>query len=404
VLYNFTGGSDGGYPYAAPIEGADGNYYGTTCGVSNAGTIYRISRSGKFKTLHQFDYTDGDCPLGPLIQATNGNFYGTVSQGAIYGVGGVFKITPKGNLTVLYSFGAGGTQGDFPAAGLVQGKDGNFYGTTVGGLGGTFYGIVYKITPAGKLTVLHSFDGTDGSAAYAGLVQATDGSLYGVSSYAGLNVYGTLFRISTKGDFATLYNFDGTSGAYPEVTLLQHTTGLLYGDTYTGGESVGTFYSFAASLKPFASLIPNAGKVATSIGILGQGFSGTTQVSFNGATATFNVVSDTYLTATVPTAAKTGPITVTTPNGVLTSNKIFRVLPTITRFTPISGPVGTKVTITGSGFIGATKVTFGGVKATSYSVDSGTQITATVPTGAKTGNIVVTTPGGSASKGTFTVS
>ena len=110
------------------------------------------------------------------------------------------------------------------------------------------------------------------------------------------------------------------------------------------------------------------------------------------------------MTAKVPATGTTGYVTVTAPSGTLTSNRTFKVLPAITSFTPTSGPVGTKVTIKGSGFIGATKVTFGGVKAISYTVDSGTQITATVPIGAKTGNIAVTTPGGSASKGTFTVS
>jgi hypothetical protein len=125
---------------------------------------------------------------------------------------------------------------------------------------------------------------------------------------------------------------------------------------------------------------------------------------FGTGSASFTIVSDTYLTAKVPATGTTGFVKVTTPSGTLTSSRTFKVLPAITSFTPSGGPVGTKVTITGSGFIGTTKVTFGGVKAISYTVDSGTQITVTVPTGAKTGNIVVTTPGGSTSKGTFMVS
>jgi len=146
------------------------------------------------------------------------------------------------------------------------------------------------------------------------------------------------------------------------------------------------------------------GKVGKTIEILGQGLTGTSNVSFHGAAATFTVVSDTYLTAVVPASATTGSVTVTTPGGTLTSNKIFRVTPVILSFSPTSGPVGTKVTITGTSFAGATKVTFGGVKATTFSVDSSTQITATVPTGAKTGKIQVTTPGGIATSATtFTV-
>jgi len=157
-------------------------------------------------------------------------------------------------------------------------------------------------------------------------------------------------------------------------------------------------------LKPFVKLMTTQGKAAQIVEILGQGFSGTNSVMFGTGSATFTVVSDTYLTAKVPASGATGYVTVATPSGTLTSSQTFKVLPVITGFMPPKGPVGTKVTITGSGFIGATKVTFGGVKAISYTVDSGIQITATVPTGAKTGNIVVTTPGGTASKGTFTVS
>jgi expansin (peptidoglycan-binding protein) len=120
--------------------------------------------------------------------------------------------------------------------------------------------------------------------------------------------------------------------------------------------------------------------------------------------ATFTVVSDTYLTAVVPANATTGSVTVTTPGGTLTSNKVFRVTPAILSFSPTSGPVGTPVTITGTSFTGTTKVTFSGVKATTFTVDSDTQITATVPTGAKTGKIAIVTPGGTAvSKDIFTV-
>jgi hypothetical protein len=146
------------------------------------------------------------------------------------------------------------------------------------------------------------------------------------------------------------------------------------------------------------------GKPGKTIEILGKGLTGTSKVSFHGAAASFTVVSDTYMTAAVPAAATTGSVTVTSPGRTLTSNKIFRVTPAILTFSPTSGAVGTVVTITGTTFTGATKITFGGVKATTFSVNSNTQITATVPNGAKTGTIQVTTPGGIAvSSTTFTV-
>jgi hypothetical protein len=127
-------------------------------------------------------------------------------------------------------------------------------------------------------------------------------------------------------------------------------------------------------------------------------------VNFGAASASFNVVSDTYMTATIPADGITGFVTVTTPSGTLTSSRLFKLAPTVSGISPSSGQVGTPVTLTGTGLTGATKVMIGGVKATSYTVNSGTQITATVPAGAKTGRIAVTTAGGAASsKAVFTV-
>jgi uncharacterized repeat protein (TIGR03803 family) len=311
---------------------------------------------------------------------------------------------------VIYNFD--GTHGGQSLSPLVQGSDGNFYGTTTsyGSKGG---GVVFKITATGKLTVLHNINGTtDGNEPIAGLVQATDGNLYGSTNQGGNSTNcsggcGTIFRISpTKPyPYKVLYNFDGTTGQQPQVTLLQHTNGILYGDAYIGGTmSAGTFYSLDLGLKPFVALVSTAGKVGKSIGILGKGFTGTKNVSFNGTAAKFKVSSDTYLTGTVPNGATTGFVTVKTPGGTLTSNEQFRVTPFIISFSPTSGPVGTPVTITGTSFTGATKVTFGGVKATTFTVNSDSQVTANVPTGAKTGKIAITTPGGTAvSSAVFTV-
>ncbi len=405
VLHTF-GGADGSTPYAPPIQAADGNFYGTTAfgGTNGYGTVYKLTAAGVYTVLHSFDLTNGSRPYGPLVQGKDGNFYGTAFGGVgdnRYGM--VFKVTGGGNFTILHAFDL--TDGGNPYAGLVLGKDGNFYGTTSnGGKGG--YGNVFKITTAGVLTSLHSFNQvTDGGAPFGGLVQATDGNFYGVGYLSGPKRDGTIFRITPAGTLNVLYSFDGTKGGSPMVTPLQHTTGILYGDTNIfGAHNDGVFYSLNSSLAPYAALLPTSGKVAKTIGILGQGFNGAKGVSFNGTAAKFKVSSDTFLTATIPAGATTGIVTVTIPGGNLKSNITFRVVPSVKSFTPTSGPVGTPVTITGVSLTKASKVTFGGVKATTFTVNSDTQVTATVPTGAKTGKIAITTPGGTGSSpAVFTV-
>jgi uncharacterized repeat protein (TIGR03803 family) len=404
VLYNFTGGTDGSDPFAPPVQGTDGNFYGTTSGAGNGGngTVYKLTASGMFKTLYQFDFIHGAGPLAPLVQGTDGNLYGTTPTGGTQGngLGTVFKIATSGKLTVLYNFDQ--THGAFPEAGLTPGADGNFYGTTHEG-GAHNGGAVFKITPAGKLSLVHSFNGTtDGYYTYAGVLQATDGNFYGVTENGGTVGSGTIYSVSPTGKYSVLYDFDGTTAGGAEVTLFQHTNGILYADTYGGGSAgAGTFFSLDAGLGPFVSLLPTSGKVGKTVGILGQGFAGTTAVSFNGTPATiFTVSSDTYLTASVPNGATTGTVMVVTPSGTLTSNHKFLVTPTILNFSPPSGPVGTVVTITGMSLTQTTKVAFGGVAATGVTVNSDAQVTAKVPIGAKTGRIVITTPGGTASSAT----
>lgn len=413
VLHTFTNGDDGGAPVAPPIEGADGNLYGTTTtgGANGWGTVYKLTPSGTFTTIYSFvDYAHGVDPWAPLVQGTDGNFYEATYEGGSSSGGVFFRITPSGKFTLLYNFS--GIVG--PVGPLVQGSDGNFYGTTSQG-GANGLGAIFKLTPGGKLTVLHNFRGQDGSGAYAGLTLANDGNFYGATYEGGNSTNcqsgcGAIFRISPKGKFTVLYNFDMTTGMYPFVTLIQHTNGILYGDTARGGiskectQGCGVFFSLNMGLNPFVSMVLASGKVGSTAEILGQGFTGTKAVSFNGTAASFNVVSDTYLTATVPSGATTGSVTVTTPGGVLTSNKAFRVTPQIKSFKPSSGPVGTQVTITGVSLTQTTKVTFGGVAATNFTVNSDTQVTAYVPMGAKTGHIAITTPGGVAvSKDVFTV-
>lgn len=327
LLYQFTGKSDGSTPYAPPIQGRDGNFYGTTeiGGASHAGTVYKMTPSGTLTTLHSFDNTNGAQPIGPLLQAADGNFYGTTVSGGPSNAGTVFKITPKGKFTVLHNFDQ--TDGFDPSSLLVQGKDGSFYGTAFsGGAQGT--GTVFKITAKGKFAVLHHFNGsTDGGNPYAGLVQGSDGNFYGVSSFNGdTSNHGTIFKIGPQGRFSVLHIFDGAAGATPEVTLLQHTKGMLFGDTTFGGTfNEGTFYSWTAGLRPFISLVTTSGKVGKKVEILGQGFKGTRSVSFNGTSASYEVVSNTYLTATVPAGATTGPVKIATAGGTLTSKVNFHV-------------------------------------------------------------------------------
>jgi uncharacterized repeat protein (TIGR03803 family) len=407
VLHSFSY-TEGVDPYAPPIQGTDGNFYGTTSsGGIGYGAVYKVTSAGVFTTLYAFDNTHGSTPIAPLIQALDGNFYGTTKVGGTAGYGTVFKITPAGGLTVLYNFDL--THGADIFSPLVQGSDGNFYGTARDGGTLNSGGVAFKLTPTKVLTVLHNFDRTlgsvDGNQPYAGLIQASDGNFWGVASAGGTNAAGTLYKITSTGSYSTSYNFVPATGSLPFATLRQHTNGKIYGEATAGGAAGhGALFSFSASLGGFIIVQPTSGVVSKPVGILGQGLTGTSTVQFNGTNAAFTIVSDTYISTSVPAGATTGFVKTAGSSGNRTSSQKFRVTPVILSFNPTSGPVGTSVTITGNSFTGATKVTFGGVKATVFSVDSYTQITATVPAGAVTGKIQVTTPGGTATSRTaFTV-
>lgn len=423
TLYNFGTIKyptvEGAYPASPPVQGRDGNYYGTTPfsndGI-NDGVAYKLTSAGKYTVLSQFKFatgTNGYYPRSPLILGSDGNFYGTTAAGgptlssacygSVFSCGTVYKMTTSGKVTFLYDFVQ--SSGAGPVGPLVQGTDGNFYGTTAYGGDANGDGVVFKVTSSGKYTNLHTFNGADGKTPTAGLVQASEGNLYGVTSAGGTNGIGTVFKVTTGGVFTKLVDFTTTDGSTPQITLVQHTNGILYGEAELGGKySTGTFYSYNATLPAFIRPLVNYGKVANVVGILGQGFTGTTAVTFNGVSASFSVSSDTYMTATVPNLATAGIVTVTTPTGKLSSLQTFIILPSVSSFTPTSGKVGSSIVITGGGLTGASKVTFGGVKATTFTVNSASQITATVPTGAVTGKIAVTTPQGSAtSSGTFTL-
>jgi uncharacterized repeat protein (TIGR03803 family) len=246
TLYSFD--YTAAHPEAGLILGRDGNFYGTTSegGANRDGSVFKITPTGALTTLHNFGTTDGSVPRAVLALSTNGSLYGTTSQGgdltcgAPNGCGTVFKITPGGTLTPLHSFA--GTDGSYPYAGLIQAPDGNLYGTTSGGGAEEDYGTVFKIRPSGVLTTLHSFNRIDdGADPYAGLVQATDGSFYGTTGGGGPYSYGTVFKITSGGVLTTLHVFDSNDGAYPNGGLVQATDGNFYGTTENGGNSRNCF-------------------------------------------------------------------------------------------------------------------------------------------------------------------
>jgi len=345
TLYSFcaqTNCTDGAEPDAALVQASDGNFYGTTYydGAHGYGTIFRITPKGALTTLYSFCTEasvcpDGGNPEGKLIQATDGNLYGTTSGYGAHGLGTVFKISLAGKLTILHSFAGSPTEGSTPYAGLVQATNGSFYGTTNGG-GASGDGTVFKITSAGALTTLYSFCSqpscADGSGPEAGVIQATDGSFYGTTYQHGANgVGGTVFKITSKNVLTTLHSFCGqpgcTDGGYATAGLLEATNGNLYGATYGGGaSSLGTIFSEAVGLSPFVEIQPTSAKVGTKVGIMGQGFESSSVVKFGGVKATtFTLTGTTYIVATVPAGAVDGKVTVTTGSTTLSSTQTFIV-------------------------------------------------------------------------------
>jgi uncharacterized protein (TIGR03437 family) len=255
TLYSFCAlpnCADGQDVHAGLVQGSDGNFYGVTVaggvnsqpeGVDSPGTVFKITPGGALTTLHSFALNglEGYAPMATLIQATDGNFYGTTAFGggnvATYLTSGtVFKISPSGSFSVIYNFCAQAkcADGAFPIAALLQGADGNFYGTTTEG-GANGDGTIFKLTPGGALTVLHSFGGADGSIPEGPVVQSADGSLWGTTNAGGPNGGvrgdGTLFKLAPDGTLTTLYFFGITSkdGAAPRAGLLLANDGNYYG-------------------------------------------------------------------------------------------------------------------------------------------------------------------------------
>jgi uncharacterized repeat protein (TIGR03803 family) len=404
TLYTFSGGSDGLVPLGL-VQASSGNFfYGTTlgqgtgCARVDCGTVFKITPSGTLTTLHVFKSADGANP-GTLMLGIDGNLYGATSRGGnikscvnnrTAGCGTVYKVTPAGQLTTLYVFclqqqcpdGAlpgtlvqasngmfygiayvggsntcrltnvalgcgtlyeisasgtfkvlhlfGGPEGVGPVS-LIQGFDGQLYGTTSSG-GENGWGTIFKVGRSGTVTPLHAFSPSEGGLGH--IIQATDGNFYGTAFDGGANGYGTLFEVTPAGVLTVLHNFSSTDGEFPGAPLVQSTSGKFYGTTQQGANNLcvfvpgcGTVFSLDTGLGPFVTFVVKAGKVGKTAEILGQGLKGTTGVSFNGVAASFKVRSDTLLTTTVPAGATSGLVNVTTPSGTLTSNVPFQIVP-----------------------------------------------------------------------------
>jgi uncharacterized repeat protein (TIGR03803 family) len=285
LLWQFgTSPSNGANPDAGLVQGRDGSFYGTTQngGTNSAGTVFRITTNGSLTTLWQFGIgvTNGVNPEAGLMQAIDGNLYGTTIGGGTNGNGTVFRITTNGNLTTLYQFGGYFTNSVQPQAGLVQGNDSNLYGTTIGG-GTNDDGTVFRITTNGNLTTLWQFGSgpTNGIGPSGGLIMGADGNLYGATVAGGTNNDGTVFRITTNGNLTTLWQFGvvAANGVNPSGNLLQGSDSNFYGTAGGGGtNNAGTVFRISSegtftTLWQFGrnatnGLVPGAGLVQGSDG------------------------------------------------------------------------------------------------------------------------------------------
>jgi uncharacterized repeat protein (TIGR03803 family) len=248
-------GTNGANPYRAPLQAADGNLYGIANGGGDmdAGTVYQIDTNQTLRVLHTFDGTNGSNPAD-LIMGKDGDLYGLTYNGGVgydgtrgSGDGVFFKVTTNGSFTRIASF----TESNgFPLS-IFEANDGYFYGATRQG-GAYHFGFVFRMTHNGQLTVLATFDGTNG-AIPASLTLGSDGFIYGVTDHGGNGYtgnndgWGTVFKVSTNGDFSTLRFFSHDDAAWPRGQLIEATNGLFYGTSYGGGQNgVGTVFQITS--------------------------------------------------------------------------------------------------------------------------------------------------------------
>jgi uncharacterized repeat protein (TIGR03803 family) len=367
TLHNFCSQpncADGDVNYSGVVRGADGNFYGVTPGNGansntlciggftgvGCGTVFKITPEGVFSTIYSFcsqtNCADGADPFTGLLAGVDGSLYGIATTGGANGAGTIFKLTLSGKLTTLYSFPSGGLfPCDYICAPLIQGGEGNIYGATTfggsnGGPLGPGAGTFFQITPTGTFTTLYNFCAqtscTDGAYPFA-VVQGTDRNFYGVAEAGGTNLgcsgpggtCGSVFKITPQGTPTTLYDFVPLStGGQTPTGIVQATNGVFYGVTIAGGaNNFGSVFAMSVGLGPFIETLPTSGKTGLQVKILGNNLISATGVTFNGVAAPFTVESATLISATVPTGATTGKVEVVTPTRTLKSNVKFVVRP-----------------------------------------------------------------------------
>ncbi|HXM42775.1 MAG TPA: choice-of-anchor tandem repeat GloVer-containing protein [Bryobacteraceae bacterium] len=244
VLHSFTGGADGVFPQAGVIRDSTGNLYGTASqgGATDAGVVYMLDTAGNETVLYSFTGgADGRFPYAGVIRDSAGNLYGTTNQGGSSSAGVVYKLDTAGHQTVLYTF-TGGGDGGYPSAGVIGDSDGNLYGTASGGGPDYCCGVVYKLDAAGHETVLYSFTegaerpyGAEGGYPLAGVIRDSAGNLYGSTDRGGAADSGVVFKLDTSGHETVLASFPGPSdGSFPTAGVTGDSAGNLYGTTSSG--------------------------------------------------------------------------------------------------------------------------------------------------------------------------
>ncbi len=412
--------ADGIWPeYGSLVQGRTGDLYGMADGggADGVGTMFRLAPTVEnFAVLHNFDVTDGQGPPIGLTLARDGNFYGTTSYGGTFGAGVLFMVTPAGALTVLHEF-TGVADGGYPLVPPIQGSDGNLYGATYGRTFSNEESVLYKLTPSGQFSTVYTFDTEHGFAPYTPIVQATNGNLYVAATQGGTFNCGSILVLTTSGVLKNTLSFRCNGAGSYASGLIQAADGNFYGTAATGGAyNFGTVFKLDHQTGA-VTVLHNFGATSSD----GQNpIGGVTQ----GSDGNF------YGTAEYGGDSQGGTIFQITSGGVYTQIYSFTVLGATPRGAPVQhtnsvfygttnsggefgygtiysldmglapfvalprpyGKIGATVQILGQNLTEAIAVTFNGVPASSFSVVSGTYLTAVVPSGATTGSVVVTTP------------